>query len=150
MTTEGAPAFARRAHAFTLNRLFLGDTILNWFLGVVLTFFPRFVDGLLSFDPPMLPTVFYIVLGVIFLGFAAWQTSVVVRQRMGPPALVFAAIMALLPFAGLTFGLVFMDLSLKPLWRTILWIANIYMLLLGIWYLYLASRVREDEPSRAA
>lgn len=147
MATEGTPAFTRRAHAFTLNRVFLGDTILNWFLGAVLTFFPRFVDRVLSFSPPMLPPVFYILLGVIFLGFSAWQTSVLVRQRMGPPALIFAGVMALLPFIGLTAGLLFLDLSLKPLWRVILWIGDIYMLLLGIWYLYLARRVREDKPT---
>lgn len=139
------PTFVRRAHEFTLNRLFLGDTILNWFLGVALTFFPNVVDRVLSTAPPMLPPIVYILIGVGFLFYAAWQTMILIRGQMGPSALVFAAVLALIPFLGLTVALVFMGFPLKVGFRILLWVGNIYMLLLGIWYLYLASRLRETD-----
>lgn len=141
------PTFVRRAHDFTLNQLFLGDTILNWVLGVVLTFFPRGVDRVLSTAPPMLPAIVYTAIGIGFFFYAAWQTVILVRQQMGPPALIFAAVLALIPFLGLTAALVFMGLPLKTGFRILLWVGNIYMLLLGIWYLYLASRIGEAGSS---
>lgn len=147
MSSTTASSFTRRAYDFTLNRLFAGDTILNWFLGALMTFFPRFVDRVLIKDPPMLPAVFYIVVGIIFLAFAAWQSFIVaIQKRLGPPALIFAAVMALVPVVLLTAALVFLALPLKPFWRAVLWVGDVYMLFLGAWYLYLAHRLNQ-EPS---
>lgn len=144
MTDQPHTSFARRAHNFTLNRLFAGDMLLNWFLGVVMTFFPRWVDGILAVSPPLLPSIVYRGLGVGFLLFAAWQTYEIVRQRLGPPQLVIAAVLALVPFVGLAVGLVVLGAKVEPLWRGLLWLGDLYMLALGLWYLALARLLRAE------
>lgn len=133
--------FIERAHAYTLERIVFGDMLLNWFLGGVMLLFPGAVDRLLAAATPMLPPAVYRVLGLGFLLFAAWQTWVVVRQTLGPRQLVFAGILAEIPFLALTVALVFLNFDLKPFWRIVLWVGNIYMLLLGGWYFFLAARV---------
>jgi hypothetical protein len=120
------------------RRLFVGDTILNWFLGVLLVALPAVVDRMLG-TQPLLPPWVYRLVGVGFLGFAAWQTTVMVRRRsFAPGQLIFAALMAEGPVVLLTVALVWMALPLDPVWRIALWIGNIYMLLLGVWYFFLA------------
>ena len=143
LTDAGA---TRRAHAVTVNQVFLGDTILNWFLGGALTFFPGFVDRTLrkAGSPQMLPNLLYMAIGLGFLGYSAWQTLVLARQRMGAPALVFAALMALVPFVALTLALAVLSLPLKQGWRVVLWVGNTYMGLLGLWYLVLEAAMRRE------
>jgi hypothetical protein len=128
---------AEAALNFTLRRLFFGDMLLNWCLGAALTFFPAATDHLIGTSPVAAP-VFYTVIGVLFLLFAAWQTTVIARRRMGPPALIFAAVMAEGPVVLLTAALLFIDLPLRPGWRAALWAGNVYMLFLGVWYLFVA------------
>jgi ABC-type transport system involved in cytochrome c biogenesis permease subunit len=137
-----------KAKAFTLNRLFLGDTILNWLLGFALLLLPGKIDSLLG-SSLLFPPVFYTVVGAVFLAFAAWQTFVVVRKKeLGIPALVFAAVMAEAPTVLLTIALIYLPLALKPGWRVVLWIADIYMFVLGCWYFHLVHRmVVEEEHS---
>ncbi len=137
MTVDGAMRL-------TLSYLFRGDTLLNWLLGVVLIFFPSMVDGVLG-QHPLVPGVVYQVIGGGFLLFAAWQTGMVIRRRIGPPALVFAAFMAEVPVILLTVVLVFMNLGLYPVWRVVLWLGNGYMLLLGVWYIFLARWLVSNE-----
>ncbi len=130
-----------KAKAFTLNRLFLGDAILNWLLGFALLLLPREIDNLLG-TSLLFPPVFYTVVGAVFLAFAAWQTFVNVRvKKLGIPALVFAAILAEAPTVLLTIALIYLPLALKPGWRVVLWIADIYMFVLGCWYFHLAHRM---------
>lgn len=139
-------AATRRAHVLTVNRVFLGDTLLNWFLGGVLTFAPGFVDRTLrkAGSPQMLPNLLYMCIGIGFLGYSAWQTLVLWRQRMGASALVFAAVLALVPFVALTLALALLSLPLKQGWRIVLWIGNTYMGLLGLWYLVLEAAMRRE------
>jgi hypothetical protein len=140
------PAFAEKAHRFTVRRIFFGDTVLNWFLGALMTFLPGLADRVLrSGAGPLLPPGVYRVIGVIFLLFAAWQTAVLVRGRMGAPALWFAAFMADAPVVLLTAALVYLNLPLRPGWRIVLWVGDVYMFLLGLWYVYLAAAIRKGE-----
>jgi hypothetical protein len=140
--------FAEKAHTLTVRRIFFGDTILNWFLGVLLTFLPGWADRTLRRSAePLLPASAYRVVGVVFLLFAAWQTAVLIRGRMGAPALWFAAFMAEGPVMLLTAALVFLNLPLKPGWRIVLWAGDIYMFLLGLWYVYLATAIRKGEAT---
>ena len=134
---------AESAHAFTLKKLFFGDTLLNWFIAVVLIGFPKFCDSLLG-TAQLFPYGYYRVLGVIFLLYAAWQTYIIIKVVLTPEALWFSAILAEVPVALLTIGLVALDLPLKPLWRIILWIANFYMLFLGVWYIFVARLVKSN------
>lgn len=125
------------AHRFTAQRIVPADMLLNWFLGAALTGFPAAVDRLLG-TAPFLPLWIARAIGMIFLLFAGWQTVIVARRRMGRAALVFSAVMALVPVLLLGIALLFMGLPLRPGWRIALWAGNVYMLLLGCWYLYLA------------
>jgi hypothetical protein len=140
-------SFIERARAFTLDRIVFGDMLLNWFLGAVMLLFPGAVDRLLAATSPLLPSLVYRVVGIGFLLFAAWQTWVVVRHVLGPRQLVFAGILAEVPFLMLTAALVFANFDLKLFWRLVLWVGNIYMLLLGGWYFYLAAQ--GDSSDRA-
>ena len=126
-----------KARQFTLHYLFRGDTVLNWFLGSVLVFFPSLADSALG-RHPLMPVVVYQVIGGGFLLFAAWQTVILIRQKLGPRALAFAALLAEVPVILLTVALVFMSLDMFPVWRVVLWVGNGYMLLLGVWYIFLA------------
>jgi hypothetical protein len=140
------PTFAEKAHAFTVRRIVFGDMLLNWLLGVLLTFLPGWADrALRSGVRTLLPAGAYRVVGVGFLLFAAWQTAVVVRGRMGAPALWFAAFMAEAPVVLLTAALVFLNLPLKPGWRIVLWAGDVYMFLLGLWYVYLATAIHKGQ-----
>nr|MBN1229184.1 hypothetical protein [Anaerolineae bacterium] len=127
------PQAARR---FTLKRLFFGDTLLNWFLAFVLIIFPGLVDRVLGRER-LAPPLVYMLIGAGYLLFAAWQTYHVAQSRLGAPALYFAAAMAEGPVVLLTIILL-MALPFRLGWRIVLWIGNIYMLLLGVWYIYVA------------
>lgn len=130
MTRDSALHFTRH--------LFTGDTVLNWFLGGVLVAFPAAIDQLLGLSP-LLPLWGYRLIGAGFLGFAAWQTTVIGGRRpFTPGQLICAALMAEGPVVLLTLALVWMAFPLYPGWRVALWIGNIYMLLLGVWYFFLA------------
>ncbi|MBN1311022.1 MAG: hypothetical protein JXB30_06345 [Anaerolineae bacterium] len=134
------------AMRFTLNYLFRGDTLLNWFLGVVLLVFPSQVDGLLG-QRSLLPPSIYLFIGGGFLLFAAWQTIVVIRRRLGSTALIFAALMAEIPVLLLTVALIYLHSDLHPIWRVVLWIGDGYMLMLGAWYVFLAQRLATKKAS---
>ncbi len=125
--------------------LFRSDMALNWLLGFALVLFPSMADGLLG-QHPLAPGVVYQVIGGGFLLFAAWQMTIVIRQRLGPLMLVFAALMAEVPVILLTVVLAFMNLDLYPVWRAVLWFGNGYMLLLGAWYVFLARWMGEAQP----
>jgi hypothetical protein len=132
------------AMSITLRYVFSGDATLNWLLGFALVFFPSTLDGLLG-RRRLAPELLYQVVGGGFLLFAVWQTVVVIRRRIGPPGLAFAALMAEIPVVLLAVALVFMNLDLLPVWRVVLWIGNGYMLLLGVWYMFLARRMVIDQ-----
>jgi len=124
------------AQKFVLQILF-GDMLLNWLLGAALVLLPARVDGVLG-RAPLLPPALYQAIGAIFLAFAAWQLRVATRRTIGPPGLVFAALMALIPVILLTVALLFMDFPLRSVWRAVLWVGDIYMFILGGFYLWVA------------
>jgi hypothetical protein len=132
------------ARQFTLNILFRADTILNWLLGCVLVFFPSMVDDIIG-RQLLAPPLVYQAIGAGFLVFAAWQTVRVIGRQLGIGALVFAAFMAEIPVILLTAALVFMNLDLEPVWRLVLWLGNVYMLILGVWYIFLARWLARQE-----
>lgn len=133
---------AESAHSFTLRKLFFGDMLLNWFVAAVLIPFPVFCDTMLG-TAQLFPYGYYRVLGVIFLLYAAWQTAIVIKSALTPGALWFSAILAEVPVVLLTAALVGLGLPLRPQWRIILWIANFYMLFLGVWYIFVARLVNK-------
>jgi hypothetical protein len=126
------------AYNFTLKRLIFGDMILNWFLGLILTLLPGLADRVLG-QANVLPFIVYRIIGIIFLAFAAWQTSLVMRGQLRPFDLFFAAALAEIPVVLLTIALLYMKLPLRPGARIVLWIGDIYMLFLGGWYIFVAS-----------
>ena len=133
----------------TLRRLnnltVIGDNILNWFLGIALSFFPAIVIAGLS-DQAILPESIIRIVGIIFLLFASWQIwSIKTRRINQPSSLIFAALMAVIPVILLTAALIFLGDALITFWRIILWAGNIYMLFLSAWYLFLARRFKTHQ-----
>jgi hypothetical protein len=126
-----------RMKALTIRWIIAGDMYLNWALGVLLAFVPGAAERAMS-TGPLLPGLIWRGIGAIFLLFAAWQTWVVRRGEIGASGLIFASLMALVPVVLLTGGLIFVDFPLRAWARIALWVGNIYMFLLGGWYLYLA------------
>jgi hypothetical protein len=94
-----------RMKALTVRWIITGDMYLNWALGALLAFVPGVAERAMS-TGPLLPGLIWRVIGAIFLLFAAWQTWVVRRGEIGASGLVFASLMALVPVALLTIGLV--------------------------------------------
>ncbi len=129
-----------RAHALTV-RLFMGDTVVNWILGIALSLFPGRVSRLLTAGRGV-PVWVYVVIGAGFLLFAVWQSWILGRRYLERAALRFAAAMALGPVVGLTAALLWPGLDLRPLWRAVLWVGDAYMAFLGVWYLLVAARRR--------
>ena len=131
------------AHDFTLKHLFLGDMILNWFLGGILLFFPMLVDMTLGVTL-IIPLVIYRFIGLLFWLFAAWQSWMFRRGRLGLLGLIFAALLAFIPVIALTVALVFMDFPLRIGWRIIHWIGDVYMFFLCAWYFLLAWKGHQN------
>ncbi|GAB4479607.1 MAG: hypothetical protein Kow00124_25490 [Anaerolineae bacterium] len=121
----------------THRRLFPADMALNVVLGALMLLAPGTVDRTLGASP-LLPPVVYRVIGAGFLAFAVWQLVMLLRPALKPADLIFAAVMAEGPVVLLTIALLRLPLDLRPAWRVILWIGDVYMLLLGVWYLFVA------------
>ena len=128
---------ARPPLEFT-RRLFSADAGLNVFLGMLLTFSPAWTDQIIT-RSRLVPPGIYRFIGTIFLIYAAWQLLVILKNRVASrDAMIFAAVMALVPVILLTAALLYADLPLNLFWRIILWMGNIYMLLLAAWYVFIA------------
>ncbi len=114
--------------------IFRFDTLLNWVIALGLIFLQ--VDTLLMQNPPVIARSVYRVLGIAYLGFAAWQTRNF-KNTTAPATLRFAFWMVVLPVLLMGAALIIFHPALKPSARLILWIAEGYMLLLSGWYGYL-------------
>lgn len=119
------------------KRLFFGDMIFNWFLGGLLTIFPGFVDRVLT-TTRFFPIAAFRLIGIGFLIYSVWQTFIIVKKRLSPRALLGAAWAAFGPVIILTGGLILWGEVIAPFWTVVLWIGDVYMLLLGLWYVWLA------------
>lgn len=90
----------------------------------------------------ILPSWFYVILGLGFIVFATWQVVVFLKPwTLNVSALRLAAVLAWGPVLLLTAVL------LSPLAQTmyrvskiLLWIGNGYMLVLGMWYWRVAQK----------
>ena len=120
---------------FTKN-IFRFDLMLNWTIGLGLTLFSSFIDRLL-FHEQFIEKKLYFILGILFLGFALWQTVVYfLKQICRPFNLAFAAILAVIPSIALTGALIVFGTQMRILPKVLLWTGDLYMLLLTAWYLY--------------
>lgn len=117
-------------------KLFVFDTYINWILGTVFLFFSKSVEKLMS-DVPLLPQEIWIIIGLGLLFFGFWQTFIIWKKKFSRSAQLFSCITAWIPFLILTYALVFMKFSLFIEARLIIWVGNIYMLILG-WFYFLS------------
>jgi hypothetical protein len=83
----------------------------------------------------LLPIYLWIIIGAIFLVFAWWQTYVLIKNKFNRFTRLFGFITAWLSVLVLTYALVFMNFNLYMEARLIIWVGNIYMFILGIFYL---------------
>jgi hypothetical protein len=138
-----------RAREFTLRRIIFPDMALNYFLAAVLLAIPGVIDDIIG-SAPILPPLIYRIMGLMFLGFAAWQTWVVRRNIIAEPGLIFAGLLAEGPVIALTLALLFWNVPIYPIPRILLWIGNIYMLFLGAWYFALAYWISKQRKELRA
>lgn len=111
--------------------IFHFDTLLNFVISIWLIFFP--VDVLLMHSPPVIPAWIYHGIGIGYLGFAIWQ-AINWNKTTSPATLRFAFWMVVLPVLFMGWALISFHQELKPLVRILLWIAELYMIVLSGWY----------------
>lgn len=123
------------------QRIIRGDNVINWVLGTALILAPDFFNRLL-FGQEVLSHWLYIVLGVGFIWFAAWQVETFLNpEELEKPALRFSALLAWGPVLALTIILLSLGERMILFSKIVLWLANLYMLLLGIWYWWTAEQL---------
>jgi hypothetical protein len=127
---------------FTLNKIIFYDMILNFFLGFGFIFFYKNFEKLIS-PEKVLPVLIWRLIGIGFIFFAGWQTKVLSKKNINSKELIFASLMALIPVIMLSYALIFMNFNLYLWSRIVFWIGNIYMLILGSWYMFLAIKLRK-------
>jgi hypothetical protein len=115
-------------------RFFVFDTYFNWGLGILFLFFYKNAENWMSMET-LLPIYLWIIIGAIFLVFAWWQTYVLIKNKFNRFTRLFGFITAWLSVLVLTYALVFMNFNLYMEARLIIWVGNIYMFILGIFYL---------------
>lgn len=128
----------------TTKKIVVADMWLNWIIGGTATFLPFQFSSWLSQDP-ILPAIVYVLIGVGFLLFAYWQWGLL---RSGDKFLAkdlkFSAWLAIGPVVLLTIVL-FLPIAAKLhlISRIVLWIADVYMLMLAGWYWWVAGKMTE-------
>lgn len=110
------------------------DMAINWTLGSLLIFSPRFIERLIA-SGQIFPDWLWRLVGILLASFAFWQTKVLRRGKIKPGELSFSAAASFIPALILTAGLM-MDFPLFFSAKLLLWVAVFYMLALGGWYLY--------------
>lgn len=139
----------RANHIFNfIRKVIIADLIINIGAGTLCTFFPRLLNILL-FGSLVFPWWVISVIGAGFYLFAAWQLLYFLRKGgFTSENFRFAAVLAWIPFLGLTAGLIsdFGD-PLLDLPKILLWLANIYMLLLGGLYWVTAVKIVGNQQS---
>ena len=122
------------------------DITINYLLGAWLLFAPNGFDRLIGASTVM-PLFFYRIIGIGLLLFAIWQTIMIRSNKIFTnnyllPAIILAVIPVIILAAALLFG----DFPVKPAWKMILWIGDLYMILLSAWYI----RVLQIQARKAA
>ena len=133
------PARSRR---LTLQ-LIRADNVVNWVLGISLILVPDFFNRIL-FGHEVISHWIYIAVGVGLIWFASWQVeNFLKKEKLEITTLRFSALLAWVPALVLTLFLL-SSLGSRVLLITIilLWLIDIYMLVLGGWYWWMAEQVR--------
>ncbi len=136
-----ADAASKRIKKITLQVIKVDMTI-NWSLAVVFVFFPRFFQRLIASGE-----IFQIwllqLIGIALIIFASWQVKILKRSEIAPGELVLLTLTTFIP-AVLLATLLMMDFRLYSFVRLGLWAADIYMLTLGGWYLYVLKKLERE------
>jgi len=128
-----------------IRKVIIADLIINIGAGTLCTFLPCQLNILL-FSNQVIPWWVISFIGAGFYLFAAWQFLCFLKKGgFTAENFRFAALLAWIPFVGLTAGL-FSDLGdkLLNLLKILLWLANVYMLLLGGLYWVTYTKLREN------
>ncbi len=122
-------------------KLIDGDNVINWALALALILVPDFFNRFL-FGHELISHWIFIALGLVFLWFASWQVTTFIKPRkLEKPALRFAAVMAWGPVVGLTAFILAMMSRLQLFALIVLVLADLYMLLLGVWYWWVGEQL---------
>jgi len=114
-----------------LRKIFIADMYLNFGIAIFLTLFPVKFQSLIVFIPEF-PNYVIMAVGIGQGLFASWQAYA--SKKMSKNDYKFASIMALWPFAALTIILIVYNSVIYLIPKIVMWIGNIYMLILGIEY----------------
>lgn len=125
-----------RAHRW----IFGADLLLNWGLGFWLLV--GNADQVLMQNSPVLQPIVYRLIGLGFLVFALWQ-SWQLRKPISPAALQIAYWMAILPILALGIALIIFNNMLRPIPRILLWLGELYMFFLSVWYSRILTLLRK-------
>lgn len=127
-------------------QLIRADNVINWVAGISLILVPDFFNKLL-FGQEVVSHWIYITLGVGLIWFAAWQVENFLKEtKLEVTTLRFSAALSWGPVLVLTLFLLSSLGSQVLLFTTIfLWLVDIYMLLLGGWYWWMAEQIKEDQ-----
>lgn len=129
-------------NALTVRILFY-DMWLNIALGIVLVAAPGPLESVLG-DGPLIPFIAWRIMGLLFLGYAAWEWFAIRNAPLSALDVAFACIMALVPVVLLAAALLFLDVPLNTLGWILLWFADIFMLVLGSYYAFVVWRIRRE------
>ncbi len=130
-----------QVHKFTWKVVDV-DNVINWVLGISLVLVPDFFNKIF-FGHELISHWIYIVVGLGLLWFAVWQVDNFIKPRtFDIPKLRFAAGLAWAPCLLLTLAIVVLGSRMLVISQILLWIAAIYMLLLGGLYWWMAEQIK--------
>ena len=110
------------------------DLVINYTLGLFLLFLPYAFDRMIGSLPVLSPFLYQVIGGGLIV-FAGWQSYMVSKKLLFTIQYLWTAItLAILPVIILTTALLFGDFSIKTTWMIIIWLGDLYMVLLTAWY----------------
>jgi hypothetical protein len=132
----------QRAFEITMKVIFPVDNVVNWLLAAALVLAPITFEQFIT-RVPLLPAIVYRIIGAGFVVFALWQDWILMRKRRALMDMWVAGVLAILPAIALTVALIAFEQFLHPGALTGLWVGNVYMIVLGVWYLTIPSLTNE-------
>lgn len=126
-------------------QLIRADNVLDWVIGISLIIVPDFFNKFL-FGQEVISHWIYIILGVSFIWFASWQAENFLKEgKLKVTTLRFSAVVVWVSVLALTLFLL-SSLGSKVLLFTsiFLWIVDVFMLVLGGWYWWMAEQTGGD------
>lgn len=126
--------FKNLNHQKITFRIIKVDNVVNWILGLSLILVPDFFNRLF-FGHEILSHWIYIAVGLGLVWFAAWQVETFLKpKKLEVTTLRFSAILAWLSVLALSAALFGLGGRMLLVSKIMLWLADLYMLLLGVWY----------------